>query len=108
MRLLEHNSKRWFKVTIDDVKEIPENQYDSELRKLKQNEYVLVYNYSPQSKHTVYVAKYDTSAQVVTCMNSHGQINPYPSISLKDIVKLYRVISSAVDATLPGTSIPNF
>ena len=93
-------------MTIDHVEEIPDHQHESELRKLKQNEYILVYNYSSQSKHTVYVKEYDYSTKVVECINSHGphpQSNPHPKINLKDIVKLYRVTCSAVDATLPGT-----
>ena len=90
-------------MTIDHVEEIPDHQHESELRKLQQNEYVLVYNYSAQSKHSVYVRKYNTSTKVVKCINSHGKSNPHPKINLKDIVKLYRVTCSAVDATLPGT-----
>ena len=96
-------------MTFDDVEKIPDQQHDSELQKLHQNEYVLVYNYSPQSKHTVYVKDYDPSAKVVECINSHGQSNPYPKISLGDIVRLYKVKCTALDATLPGsTSIAVF
>ena len=92
-------------MTIDDVEEIPDRRHDSELRKLKKNEYVLVYKYGHQSLHTVYVKKYDSSAKIVECINSHGKRVPYPKIRLKDIVKLYRVSCTAVDATLPGTTI---
>ena len=83
---------------IDDVLEISTQQHDSELRKWKQNEYVLVYDYSPQSLHTVYVDKYDASTQMVECINSHGPRDQSPNIRLQDIVKLYRVTCTAVDA----------
>ena len=85
---------------IDEVLEIlTSQQHDIELRKLNQNEYVLVYQYSPNSLHTVYVHKYNASTQMVECINSHGLKDQYPSIQLHDIVKLYRVTCSAVDAT---------
>ena len=83
---------------IDDVLEISTQQYDSELRKLKQNEYVLVYDNSPQSLHTVYVDKYDASKKIVKCLNSHGKKDQRPRIRLQDIVKLFRVTCTAVDA----------
>ena len=105
-RLLEDRSKRWFRVNIDEVSEISTQLHDSELRKLKQNEYVLVYLYdphNPKSLHTVYVDKYDPSTQMVECINSHGKKDQRPSIRLQDIVKLYRVTCTAVDATtVPG------
>ena len=85
-------------MNIDEVLEISTQQHDSELRKLKQNEYVLVYDYSPQSLHTVYVDKYDASTQIVECINSHGPKDQRPNIRLQDIVKLYRVTCTAVDA----------
>ena len=71
---------------------------------MKQNEYVLVYRYGPKRElHTVYVHKYDPSTKMVECINSHGQRNQFPNIRLQDIVKLYRVTCSAVDATkVPG------
>ena len=95
--------KRWFRVKIDDVSEIPTQQHDNELRKLNQNEYVLVYKNTPNSLHTVYVHKYHASSKMVECINSHGPNDEFPSISLKDIVKLYRVTCSAVDtAKMPG------
>ena len=98
-RLLEDGSKRWFRVNIDEVSEISTQLHDSELRKLKhQNEYVLVYKYSPQSLHTVYVKNYDASTQIVECINSHGEKDQRPSIRLQDIVKLYRVTCTALDA----------
>ena len=87
---------------IDDVLEIlTTRQHDIELRKLNQNEYVLVYKYGPAGElHTVYVHKYDASTKMVECINSHGPNDQFPSISLHDIVKLYRVVTcSAVDAT---------
>ena len=99
--LLEENTKRWFEVKIDDVKEIPEDHHDSELRKFNQNEYVLVYGDSTQSLHTVYVDEYDASAKMVKCINSHGHLDPYPSIPLQKIVKLYRVTCTAVPG-FPG------
>ena len=103
IRLQEVKSKKWFRVKIDDVLEISTQQHDSELRKLKQNEYVLVYKYSSQSLHTVYVDKYDASKKIVECINSHGNIDQRPCIRLQDIVKLYRVTCTAVDATaVPG------
>ena len=93
-------SKRWFWLKIDDVLEIPTQQHNTELGKLKQNEYVLVYKYDPAGDlHTVYVHKYDASTQMVECINSHGLKDQYPSIQLQDIVALYRVTCSAVDAT---------
>ena len=86
---------------IDDVLEIlTTRQHDIELRKLNQNEYVLVYKYGPAGElHTVYVHKYDASTKMVECINSHGLKDQYPSIQLHDIVKLYRVTCSGVDAT---------
>ena len=99
IRLQEVKSKKWFRVKIDDVLEISTQQHDSELRKWKQNEYVLVYKYSSQSLHTVYVDKYDASKKIVECINSHGNIDQRPCIRLQDIVKLYRVTCTAVDAT---------
>ena len=89
---------------IDDVLEIlTSQQHDIELRKLNQNEYVLVYQYSPNSLHTVSVQYYNASIKMVECINSHGHNNQFPSIQLQDIVKLYRVTCSAVDATtVPG------
>ena len=99
-RQQEFVSKGWFWVKIDDVLEIPTQQHDSELRKLSLNEYVLVYKYSSAGDlHTVYVHKYDASTKMVECINSHGKNNPRPIISLQDIVKLYKVTCSAVDAT---------
>ena len=98
LRLEEERSNKWFDVKIDEVLEISTHQHDSELRKLKQNEYVLVYKYSPQSLHTVYVKNYDASTQIVECINSHGKKDQYPSIRLQDIVKLYRVTCTALDA----------
>ena len=83
---------------IDDVLEILTRQHDNELRKLNQNEYVLVYQYSPNSLHTVYVHKYDASTKMVECINSHGPRDQRPNIRLQDIVKLYRVTCTAVDA----------
>ena len=106
LRLKEENSNKWFDVKIDEVLEISTHQHDSELRKLKQNEYVLVYKYgqhNPRSLHTVYVDKYDPSTQMVECINSHGKKDQRPSLHLQDIVKLYRVTCTAVDATtVPG------
>ena len=106
LRLKEENSNKWFDVKIEVVLEISSHQHDSELRKLKHNEYVLVYKYNPnnpRSLHTVYVDKYDASTQIVECINSHGQSNQSPKIPLQDIVKLYRVTCTAVDATtVPG------
>ena len=120
LRLKEENSNKWFDVKIEVVLEISSHQHDSELRKLKHNEYVLVYKYNPnnpRSLHTVYVDKYDASTQMVKCINSHGQSQgvfsilsillgqskQFPSIRLQDIVKLYRVTCTAVDLTpAPG------
>ena len=103
LRLLEGKSKKWFRVNIDDVLEISIQQHDSELRKLKQNEYVLVYEYRGQDLHTVYVYKYDAATKMVECINSHGLKDQRPRIHLQDIVKLYRVTCTAVDATtVPG------
>ena len=88
---------------IDDVPEIPTQQHDSKLRKWKQNEYVLVYENRGRDLHTVYVDKYDPATKMVECINSHGQQDRRPSIRLQDIVKLYRVTCTAVDATkVPG------
>ena len=84
--------------------EISNQQHDSELQKLKQNEYVLVYEYSPQSLHTVYVDKYNAATKIVECINSHGQNNQRPRIHLQKIVKLYRVTCTAVD--IDPTSLP--
>ena len=95
-------------VTFDDVLEIQTQKHERELGKLKQNEFVLVYQYSPTSLHTVYVKEYDSSAKIVKCINSHGQTDQtdqFPKIELKDIVKLYRVTCSATDAStvpVPG------
>ena len=94
------NKPRWFRVNIKDVWEIPTQQHNSELGKLNQNEYVLVYKSCPGGDlHTVYVHKYNPSTKMVECINSHGPKDQFPSISLHDIVKLYRVTCSAVDAT---------
>ena len=94
---------------IDDILEISTQQYDIELRKLKQNEYVLVYKDSSGGDlHTVYVHEYDSSTKKVKCINSHGPNNQFPSIQLKDIFKLYKVTcsASAVNAiTVPGIDI---
>ena len=60
----------WFRVKIDDVLKIPTQQHDIELRKLNQNEYVLVYKNTPNSLHTVYVDKYDASSKMVECINN--------------------------------------
>ena len=104
--------RRWFRVSIDDVLEIPAEHHDSELGNLKQNEYVLVYVY-PNSKslHTVYVQEYDASTKTVKCINSHGDQDQFLRIRLNEIVKLYRVGCSAVDATTesgkPGIQYPN-
>ena len=89
---------------IDDVLEIQTQQHDSELRKLSLNEYVLVYKYSSAGDlHTVYVQKYDATTKMVECINSHGPRDQFPIIKLQDIVKLYKVTCSAVDATsVPG------
>ena len=81
---------------IADIEEIPNHQHDSELRKWKQNEYVLVYQYSAQSQHTVYVEKYNASAKMVECINSHGQKDQRRRISIQDIIKLYRVTCTAL------------
>ena len=92
-------------VTFDDVLEIQTKKHERELGKLKQNEYVLVYQYRPKSLHTVYVEKYDTSAKIVKCINSHGQQDEFPEIKLQDIVKLYKVTCTATDAStvlVPG------
>ena len=101
IRLQEVKSKKWFRVKIDDVLEISTQQHDSELRKLKQNEYVLVYKYdphNPRSLHTVYVKSYDASKKIVEYIDSHGKRDQRPIIRLQDIVKLYRVTCTAVDA----------
>ena len=92
-------SKQWFRVKIDDVLEIPVQNHESELKKLKQNEYVLVYEFKAGSRdlHTVYVDKYNESAKIVKCINSHGPKDQRPKIGLQDIVKLYRVTCTAVD-----------
>ena len=90
-------------MTIDDVLEILTQQHDSELRKLKQNEYVLVYENRGRDLHTVYVDKYDPVTKTVECINSHGLKDHRPIIHLQDIVRLYRVTCTAVDATtVPG------
>ena len=83
---------------ICDVLKISTQQHDSELRKLKENEYVLVFKYGRRSLHMVYVDKYDASTQMVECINSHGKKDQRPRIHLQDIVKLYRVTCTAVDA----------
>ena len=82
---------------IDDVLEIPGPNHECELKKLKQNEYVLVYEYKANDLHTVYVDKYNESAKIVKCINSHGPKDQRPKIALQDIVKLYRVTCTAVD-----------
>ena len=102
--LLEEKNKRWFTVKIADIEEIPNHQHDSELRKWKQNEYVLVYQYSAQSQHTVYVEKYNASAKMVECINSHGQKDQRQCIKIQDIIKLYRVTCTALQG-LPGLGI---
>ena len=100
-RLKEKVLKKWFDLKIDDVNEIPKQQYDSKLRNWNQNEYVLVYKYSPKSLHSVYVEKYDASTKMVDCINSHGPKDQRPTIRLQDIVKLYIVTCTAV----PGTTV---
>ena len=89
---------------IDDILEISTQQYDIELRKLKLNEYVLVYKYSSGGDlHTVYVHEYDSSTKKVKCINSHGPDNQFPPIQLHEIFKLYKVTCSA--SAVPGIDI---
>ena len=102
--LLEEKTKRWFTVKIADIKEIPNHQHDSELTKLNQNEYVLVYQYSAQSQHTVYVEKYDASVKMAVCINRHGKKDQRQCIRIQDIIKLYRVNCTALQG-LPGLRI---
>ena len=94
-------------MNFDDVLEIPIQEHDNELRKQNEYEYVLVYKPAPWSLHTVYVDKYDASTQIVECINSHGPKDQRPNIRLQDIVKLYRVTCTAVDAKkgIPPTRI---
>ena len=99
-------------MTIENVVEIPRQQHESELKNnLSKCEYVLVYKFSPQSLHAVYVESYDQTRKAVDCINSHGHNDQYPRISLANVIKLFKVNCTAVDTkSLPSQSsgIKNF
>ena len=59
-------------------------------------EYVIVYQ--GVIMHAIYVDKYNAQRQLIACMNSAGQKDPFPRVQIKDVLKLYRVIGMAAEA----------
>ena len=61
------------------------------------NTYLLVYNYRGVGPHCVYVKSYDAATGVVECMNSHGEVDKFPKVAMKDVISLHRVSCSGVE-----------
>ena len=80
--------------------EVKHKQKYHDVLKNKKLEYVLVY--TPQvgkTPHAIYVDKYDSSKKIVTCINSHGAMDPRPEVAVKEISHLYQVNCSMVAAS---------
>ena len=60
-------------------------------------EYLLVYNYRGVGPHCVYVKSYDAATGVFECMNSHGEVDKFPKVAMKDVISLHRVSCSGVE-----------
>ena len=95
--LQDQSTKNWWDVTIE-VEEVSPQQFHEELKhKMAKYEFVVVYKSHGTSLHAVYVEKYKPVQQRVRCINSWGSKDPNPDLTIKDVLKLYRVKCSAID-----------
>ena len=62
------------------------------------NKYEYVIVYQGVVMHAVYVDKYNAKKQLIACMNSDGQKDPFPRVETKDVLNLYRVVGLAAEA----------
>ena len=60
-------------------------------------EYLLVYNYRGVGPHCVYVKSYDAATGVFECMNSHGEVDKFPKVAMKDVISLHWVSCTGVE-----------
>ena len=80
------------------MEEVSPQQFHEELKhKMAKYEFVVVYKSDGTSLHAVYVEKYKPVQQRVRCINSWGSKDPNPDLTIKDVLKLYRVKCSVVD-----------
>ena len=71
-------------------------------------EYLLVYNYPGLGPHCVYVKDYDRKTGLVECINSHGDVDQFPRVTMAEVLHIYRVSISGFErvkkASLPSTA----
>ena len=80
------------------MEEVTPQQYHEELKhKMTKYEFVIVYKSNGTSLHAVYVEKYKPAQQRLRCINSWGSKDQNPDLTIKDVLKLYRVKCSAID-----------
>ena len=92
----DEDTYKWWDTTLQ-ITEIPKGTYHEELQRgMDKYEYVLVYQ--GVVMHAVYVDKYNAKKQLIACMNSDGQKNPFPRVETKDVLNLYKVIGLAAEA----------
>ena len=95
--LQDQSTKNWWDVTLE-VEEVSPQQFHEELKhKMAKYEFVVVYKSDGTSLHAVYVEKYKPVLQRVRCINSWGSKDPNPDLTIKDVLKLYRVKCSAIN-----------
>ena len=99
--LQEVQTKNWWIITLN-VKEIqdfrklsPEVQ-DEILRDMENCELVLNYYSTPTRAHAIYAENYNAEKKWLKCVNSSGEVDPFPRILIRDVLNLYKVTCTAV------------
>ena len=81
-----------------NVSEIPPEDHDEKLQEMEKCEFVLNYFYKSPVAHLVFVDSYNAKKKIVKCINSNGQIDPYVRVPIQEILNLYKVTCTAVEA----------
>ena len=92
----DYKTNKWWDTTLK-ITEVPKGTYHGELQAgMNKYEYVIVYQ--GVVMHAVYVDKYNAKKQLIACMNSDGQKDPFPRVETNDVLNLYRVVGLAAEA----------
>ena len=99
--LQEVQTKNWWKMTlnvkeIQDFKKLSPEVQDEILRDMENCELVLTYLSTPSQEHAIYAAKYNASKKTLKCVDSAGEVEPYPRVPIRDVLHLYKVTCTAV------------
>jgi len=96
---IQDKKNEYYSTTIG-VNDISVGDFGSDRSTNDRFEHLIVTNLG-NGPHCLYVDSHDPVRNKITCINSHGQNNPNPVVSMKNVVRYYRASALANKLLIP-------